>query len=174
MMNRQFFFRTLTALFIFSSSLIISAPVYSASNATRAKDESFQEKPNNNIATIYQGMLQERTKQATINKQRETSFLLNKSHKQTMLKALKVEHEQKKLALSKLKTTIQETAKTLDEKKLALKERTHALRDLFSAWKQVVKDSKSNTRNSLITHQFPDQLNHLHRLDAPCLLRRQK
>lgn len=112
----------------------------------------------NDASSIYQGIIEERKEQAIINKQRETAFLLKKTQKQESLNDLKKEHTKQKRALAKLKESIQETNITLESKQLALKERTHALRDLFSAWKQVVKDSKSNSQNSLISHQFPDQI----------------
>jgi biopolymer transport protein ExbB len=125
---------------------------------------------NDNSSSIYERILQERKEQATINKQREATFLERKEQKLKLLRELKNEHEQQKNALSHLKANIHKTNLTLESKKLALKERTHALRDLFSAWKEVIKDSKNNSQNSLISHQFPDQINSLNRLDSQTTL----
>lgn len=122
------------------------------------------------ISAIYQDIQKERTKQSSINKQRESMFLQKKTEKQITLNALKKEHEKQKTTLDQLKENIETTQSILLEKKLALKERTHALRDLFSAWKQVAKDSKSKMQSSLLSHQFPNHLSRLTQLSEQTIL----
>ena len=118
------------------------------------------------LPDLYQAIVQERKEQARINQQREAQFLQQQAEKQQMLTALKQEQAQQKRALAQLKERVQASKQELEAKQLALNERSHALKDLYSAWKQVVKDSKHSLQNSLISHQYPEQLAQLETLAA--------
>lgn len=114
--------------------------------------------PQNTLNKLYQKIQQERTQQAQSNQARERSFQQQKQQQKEKLAALQKELSNKRKELKTLNQTVRKTEQSIDDAKHQLAERSHALKDLFSVWKQAVKDGQSNMEASIISHESPAKL----------------
>lgn len=140
----------------------LALPVLTQASQT---DNPELQQPAADLTHTYQALIEERAEQARINREREARFKEEQQQKQAQLNALKQDYLERKGELDQLKDSIAKTDQQIQDKQQALTERSHQLRDLFSAWKQVLKDSRALAQNSLISHQFPEQLAQLQALE---------
>jgi biopolymer transport protein ExbB len=133
----------------------------------------FADDPLNNspglLTTLYDEIVAERQEQSAASKTREQKFLDDKSKQKSALAALKKNLYAQEHKLKTSKEAVKTSRQTLLQKQAELDERVHSLKDLFSVWKQVTKDSAINAQNSLLSHQFPEHivsLNALLRLET--------
>lgn len=116
------------------------------------------------INDIYKNIRAERIEQAKINQQREKAFLAEKHSQQQALEALRKEYQQRKAALANLKAEIAIKDEEIHDSEKQLSNRTHNLKDLFSAWRQVATDTLVNHQNSLISSESTANLTALQQL----------
>lgn len=131
-------------LAIFACFLILSASFCHGQSATESQQQ---------INAIYEKIKISRSAQAAINNQREKEFSEQKSQQQARVDQLKAELVKKQAAFAKLKEDINSSDLIIDTLQQQLSARTHTLKDLFAAWRQVTTDSLSNQQNSLITSE---------------------
>ena len=115
---------------------------------------------------LYKEIKEERVQQKKEDTERERAFKQRKHEQKEKLLALKAELSKKQNQLENLKQNISNTDRKLEETKNHLNEQSHALKDLFSVWKQAVKDGKANAQASISFHQFPAKLTQLEKMSA--------
>ncbi|MCP5161382.1 MAG: MotA/TolQ/ExbB proton channel family protein [Hahellaceae bacterium] len=110
------------------------------------------------LLEIYEKVKAARAEQAVLNHQREQAFVDAKQNQQQLLQDLQQQVTAKRKALAELRARIDEGDQQIDHLQQQLNERAHTLTDLYSVWRQVVADTRSNQQNSLISSQFPDRV----------------
>ncbi len=118
------------------------------------------------LTELYKKVSAERQAQAKTNIAREQAFLAEKNTQAEKLAALKEEYAAKKAALDKLQAEVRQNSQTIADLDHQLTERTHGLKDLFSAWRQVASDTLTNRQNSLISSEHPASVMQLKKLLA--------
>lgn len=113
---------------------------------------------------LYSDIKQERALQKKADKEREALFKKHKSDQEIQLNKLRKELSQKQAELKILKDQVAKAKQRITDNKQQIASRSHNLKDLFSVWRQAVKDSKSNMQTSNTSHQYPEKLEQITQL----------
>ncbi len=136
--------RSLLTLFTVFSILFTSAAMGQTSTSEQALD------------TLLRNLKLNQTAERALHKERERHFLAQRDKQKEMLaEQLKLKRDLAK-QYQTLKQDVQTSNKTIKEKKLALDEATHHLKDLFSLAKQVAQDNQKEISRSLTAQQYPE------------------
>jgi len=118
----------------------------------------------NELNTLFEMVKESRQTQQQLNKTREQQFLTKQAHQQQRLNTLKKELITKQKAYKKQQKQVTKNTVEIGQLQTQLDERTHSLKDLFSAWKQTTQETLENQRNSLLSAQFKEQIVQLNTL----------
>lgn len=122
------------------------------------------ESPNSRLNKLYDEIVAERVQQAANSKIREQQFLSDKSKQEKAVEDLRRSLREQQSKLKSAQEKVVQSRQALIQKQAELNERVHSLKDLFSVWKQITKDSSINAQNSLLSHQFPAHIASLNKL----------
>jgi len=120
----------------------------------------------NEFNTLFNMVKESRQTQLQLNKTREQQFLSEQAHQQQRVDTLKEELATRQKAYKKQQQQVTKNTKEITLLQTQLDERTHSLKDLFSAWKQTTQETLENQQNSLLSAQFKDQITQLNTLLA--------
>jgi len=115
----------------------------------------------NEFNTLFDMVKESRQTQQQLNKAREQQFFSEQALQQQRVDTLKQALATRKKAYKKQQLQVAENTKEITQLQTQLDDRTHSLKDLFSAWKQTTQETLENQKNSLISAQFKDQITHL-------------
>jgi biopolymer transport protein ExbB len=101
------------------------------------------------VNDLYEQIRSAREAEAKANHQREARFMADKDAQKAMLDALKKEYAQLQLQYDQLQAKVEFSDNEIATQQQRLTERTHNLKDLFAAWRQVSTDTLANQKNSL-------------------------
>jgi len=118
----------------------------------------------NELNTLFEMVKESRQTQQQLNKTREQQFLAEQTHQQQRVNTLNEALITKQKVYKKQQQQVTNNAKEITQLQTQLNERTHSLKDLFSAWKQTTQETLENQRNSLLSAQFKEQITQLNTL----------
>jgi len=110
---------------------------------------------------LFELVRESRQEQQTLNKTREKQFLTKQKLQQQQVNALKKNLADARKEYKKQQQQAAVNAKQADQLQTQLNERTHSLKDLFSAWKLSTRETFENQKNSLLSSQYTGQLDQL-------------
>jgi len=113
------------------------------------------------LNTLFDLVKQSRLSQAQTNRNREQQFLEEQQHQQQRVNTLKKDLTETQKQYKKQQQQVSRNAQQVERLQSQLDERTHSLKDLFSAWKQTTRETLENQRNSLLSAQFKAQTQQL-------------
>jgi len=113
------------------------------------------------LNTLFDLVKQSRLSQAQINSNREQQFLKEQQHQQQRVSTLKKDLAEIQKQYKKQQQQVSHNAQQVELLQSQLDERTHSLKDLFSAWKQTTRETLENQQNSLLSAQFQTQIQQL-------------
>jgi len=113
------------------------------------------------LNTLFDLVKQSRLSQAQINSNREQQFLKEQQHQQQRVSTLKKDVAETQKQYKKQQQQVSRNAQQVELLQSQLDERTHSLKDLFSAWKQTTRETLENQQNSLLSAQFKTQIQQL-------------
>lgn len=119
------------------------------------------------VNALYEQIRSAREAEAKENSLREARFIADKNAQQTMLDTLKKDYAQLQTQYAQLQAQVEASDNEIAEQQQRLAERTHNLKDLFAAWRQVSTDTLANQQNALIANEqneSTEQLQHMVRL----------
>jgi biopolymer transport protein ExbB len=112
----------------------------------------------NELSTLFDMVKESRQSQQQLNKTREQQFLSEQALQQNRVDALKAELNTQQQAHKRQQQKVIENSNEITQLQAQLDNRTHSLKDLFSAWKQTTQETLENQQNSLLSAQFKDQI----------------
>ena len=115
----------------------------------------------NEFNTLFEMVRESRQEQQTINNAREKQFLAEHKLQQQRVNTLKKNVSEARIAYKKQQQQVANNVKQVDQLQTQLNERTHSLKDLFSAWKLSTRETLDNQKNSLLSAQYIDQIDQL-------------
>ena len=115
----------------------------------------------NELNTLFEMVRESRQEQQVINQTREKQFLADQKLQQQRVNTLKNNLANARKEYKNQQQQAAANAKQVDQLQTQLNERTHSLRDLFSAWKLSTRETLENQKNSLLSSQYTDQLDQL-------------
>lgn len=152
--NKKLAFKTASLFVLFALMLSNNFAVAETENSSLS------------LEALYKSIQLERQSQKQADRKRELLFEERKLDLKEKLNNLRQELARKERELANYKSKVVTTSKQIEDSKQQLADRSHALKDLFSVWKQAVKDSKTNMESSILSHQYPDKLEAMTALSA--------
>jgi len=113
------------------------------------------------LNTLFDMVRESRQTQQALNQTREKQFLAEQQLQQQRVDALKKTLVATQKTYKQQQQQVTSSAKLVEQLQTQLDERTHSLKDLFSAWKQTTRETLENQRNSLLSVQFTNQVKQL-------------
>jgi biopolymer transport protein ExbB len=118
----------------------------------------------NELNALFEMVKESRQTQQQTNQTREQQFLSEQAHQQERVDGLKKELATRQQAYKKQQQQVAENTENINQRQTQLDDRTHSLKDLFSAWKQTTQETLENQQNSLLSAQFTEQISQLNAL----------
>ena len=110
------------------------------------------------LNSLFEMVRESRQTQQATNSTREQQFLAEQQLQQQRVNTLKRNVAEARAAYKKQQKQVADNAKQVDQLKTQLNERTHSLKDLFSAWKLSSRETLVNQKNSLLSAQHTRQI----------------
>ena len=108
----------------------------------------------NELNALFDMVKESRETQQQVNKTREHQFLSEQALQQERVNKLKEALATQQKSYKKQQLQVAENSKKITQLQTQLDTRTHSLKDLFSAWKQITQETLENQQNSLLSAQF--------------------
>lgn len=115
----------------------------------------------NELDTLFEMVRESKQEQQDINKTRETQFLTEQALQQQRVSSLKKDLKEARQEYKQQQQQVAANAKQVKQLQTQLNDRTHSLKDLFSAWKLSTRETLENQKNSLLSAQYTSQINKL-------------
>lgn len=115
----------------------------------------------NEFSKLFEIVKEARQSQEKTNLSREQQFLSEQERQQARVDALKKELKDRQQVYQEQQRRVAENTNKIKQHQAQLDERTHTLKDLFSAWKQTTQETLQNQQNSLLSAQFKEPANQL-------------
>lgn len=129
--------------------------------STSVATQTTSDAAHNEFNTLFEMVKESRQTQQQINQTREQQFLSEQAHQQERVDALRKELATRQQAYKKQQQHVSENTENINQRQTQLDDRTHSLKDLFSAWKQTTQETLENQKNSLLSAQFTEQITQL-------------
>lgn len=115
----------------------------------------------NEFNALFEMVRESRQEQQEINKTREKQFLAEQKSQQQRVNTLKKHLAEARKEYKKQQQQVATNAIQTEQLQSQLNERTHSLKDLFSAWKLSTRETLENQKNSLLSSQYTGQIDQL-------------
>lgn len=113
------------------------------------------------ISTLYDMVRESRLQQQQLNATREQTFLTEQRQQQQRVNELKKALAEAQNSYKNQLKQVEANRQQITMLQTQLNERTHSLKDLFSAWKQTSRETLENQKNSLLSSQAKQVINQL-------------
>ena len=115
----------------------------------------------NEFNALFEIVRESRQEQQTINNTREKQFLTEQTQQKERVDTLSKNVVEARIAYKQQQQKVANNAKQVAQLQSQINERTHSLKDLFSAWKLSTRETLENQKNSLLSAQYTDHIDQL-------------